>query len=163
MYTVWLKELNGQRAFFPEPTNSHFLFASYFGSLCFQLEVQGYLAPVGNSTSNPNPGASIPQAVVAPGNPLVAHTRRGVQTANVKVVQAKVKRNRAEKPQFSPMSSMYVEVTEGTANVQFLSQAIQGKWGGDHVIVLADGLIIENGTGTQGELIKTLDVNVWFE
>ena len=154
MSTVWLKELNGQRAFFPDPTNSRFLFASDVGSLCFQLEVEGsQLAPVGNSTPNPNPGVGIPQAVVAPRNPLVAHTRKGVQTANVKVVQAKVKRNRAGKPEFSPLSSTYVEVTEGTANVQFLSQAIQGKWGGDHVIVSADGLIIEDGTGTQGELI----------
>ena len=48
MSTVWPRELDGQRAFFPDPTNEKFLFSSEVGTLCFRFCVERS-APTGAS------------------------------------------------------------------------------------------------------------------
>lgn len=133
--TVWLKERNGQRAFFPDSNNTRFLFSGDVGSICFPLDVEGSPAPktIGTRSSSPH-------LITSPRNPLVAHTRKAGPVANVQVVQASVFQNRTGKIEFSPQSSSYFELTETNANVQFLTNAVQAKWGSDQVIVSSDGL-----------------------
>ncbi len=50
------------------------------------------------------------------------------------------------------LSSTYVELTDVTANVNYLTSAVQNKWGPNHVIVASDGLLIEDSSGTRGKV-----------
>lgn len=61
-----------------------------------------------------------------------------------------MKKTKSGKAEFSAIVSTYVDITEATANVTYLSHAIQNKWGSDHVIVSSDGLPIDDCSGTQG-------------
>ncbi|MDA8009024.1 MAG: hypothetical protein MPK75_04815 [Alphaproteobacteria bacterium] len=55
------------------------------------------------------------------------------------------------KPTFSTLGQTFVEVTEATANVTFIKHAIQQKWGSEYTLVTADGLELEDCSGTQGK------------
>ena len=55
------------------------------------------------------------------------------------------------KPDFTSMSLEFVEVTEATAYVSFLSNTVQSKWGSDHVRVTSDGLQLEDSSASQGD------------
>lgn len=72
---------------------------------------------------------------------------------NVKIVHASAKKGtgRDGRPEFKPLTQAFVEVTESTANVMYLSHIIKEKWGADHILVTADGMKIEDSSGTQGE------------
>ena len=54
------------------------------------------------------------------------------------------------KPEFTLQTQPFVDVTESTANVIYITSAIQSKWGSQYVLVTSDGLQIEDGSGTQG-------------
>lgn len=83
---------------------------------------------------------------------VIAHGRRE-QTINVKIIQAKMKlpRSASGKPQFVNLNVLYIDVTEATANITYLTNAVRAKWGNDHVIVTSEGLPISDGSGTQGK------------
>ena len=80
--------------------------------------------------------------------PVSAISRR-VQTVNVKVVKATMKTG-GGKAEFTPQTQTFVDVTESTANVNYITSAVQRKWGSQYVLVTSDGLQIEDGSGTQG-------------
>ena len=54
------------------------------------------------------------------------------------------------KAEFTPQTQTFVDVTESTANVIYITTAVQRKWGSQYVLVTSDGLQIEDGSGTQG-------------
>ncbi len=54
-------------------------------------------------------------------------------------------------PDFSQLNQTFVTVTDITANVDYISSAVQRKWGADHVLVTADGLRLDDSA--QGMLI----------
>ena len=71
------------------------------------------------------------------------------QSVTVKIIQAKMSKIKG-KPEFNNISLEYVEVTEATANVNYLSNTVQNKWGNDYILVSSDGLQLEDSSATQG-------------
>ena len=62
----------------------------------------------------------------------------------VKVVQATLRRAPSGKAEFTRENQTYVTVSEATANVDYVSQAIQRKWGFNYVLVTSDGLKLDD-------------------
>ncbi len=72
---------------------------------------------------------------------------------NVKIVKAIMSRkDDHSKPSFFNERQEHVDITEATANVVYINSAIRSKFGDDYVVVTADGLKIEDSSGTQGNL-----------
>ena len=75
---------------------------------------------------------------------------RKAQSTNVKIVQASMKRLPNGKMEFMAQNQTFVDVTEVTANLHYVSSAIQRKWGPEYVLVTSDGLKLDDSSGTQG-------------
>lgn len=83
--------------------------------------------------------------------PVTAHRRIPESTVNVKITQAKVKGMMSNgRPDFVPISQTFIKVTEPTANVPYLTNAVQNKWGSEYILVTADALQLDDCSGTQG-------------
>lgn len=54
------------------------------------------------------------------------------------------------KAEFSAENQIFISVSEGNANVHFIQNVVQQKWGRSYVLVTSDGLSIEDSSGTQG-------------
>ena len=65
-------------------------------------------------------------------------------SVKVKVVQATIKKLPSGEMEFTSENQTYVTVTEGTANLDYVSQAIQRKWGSQYVLVTYDGLKLDD-------------------
>ena len=50
----------------------------------------------------------------------------------------------SEQMEFKSENQTYVTVTEETANLDYVSQAVQRKWGSHYVLVTSDGLKLDN-------------------
>ena len=73
------------------------------------------------------------------------------QSVKVKIVQATMKKTTG-RPEFTQLNQTFITVTDTTANVDYISSAVQRKWGADHVLVTADGLRLDDsaqGTPTR--------------
>ena len=103
---------------------------------------------VASLTTAPGPSSAI--AVPRASRPLSVVPRR-VQSVNVKIVKASMKPGVNGRPEFTPVTQTFVDVTESTANTTYILNAVQRKWGAPYVIVTSDGLQIEDGSGTQGK------------
>ena len=44
-----------------------------------------------------------------------------------------------------------MDVTEATANLHYVSSAVQRKWGQEYTLVTSDGLKVDDSSGTKGE------------
>lgn len=76
---------------------------------------------------------------------------RKTQSSNVKIVQASMKHLASGKIEFIPQNQTFVDVTETTANLHYVSSAVQRKWGPEYTLVTSDGLKVDDSSGTQGE------------
>ena len=54
------------------------------------------------------------------------------------------------KCEFANHGQTFVDVTESTSNVNYIRNAVQKRWGEEYTLVTADGLEIEDSSGTQG-------------
>ena len=154
--TVWLREeAPGHRAFFPTPDLSRF----HLNSDVTRAVVEGCPLPdiernsvgrVMSLSTAPGPSTALNTGGARTiGRPVSTVSRR-VQTVNVKVVKATMKTAIGGKAEFTPQTQTFVDVTESTANVIYITTAVQRKWGSQYVLVTSDGLQIEDGSGTQG-------------
>ena len=75
--------------------------------------------------------------------------KKGSST-NVKIVQAQACKTPGGKLQFTKIGQTFIDVTEHTATVEHITSVIQRKWGEDYVLVTADGLRLEDSSGTKG-------------
>ena len=75
-------------------------------------------------------------------------------SVNIKIIQARMARKANGRPEFEPLSQTFVDVTDSTANVMYLTHIIKEKWGSMYVLVTNDGMRIEDGSGTQGRLLN---------
>ena len=73
-----------------------------------------------------------------------------VQSLSVKIIQASMRRLAGGKVEFGHIGQTFLDVTEATANVHYIGNAVQRKWGNEYILVTADGLQIEDSSGTQG-------------
>ena len=81
---------------------------------------------------------------------------RKAQSANVKIVQATMKRLSNGRMEFMAQNQTFVDVTDTTANLHYVSSAIQRKWGSEYVVVTSDGLKLDDSSGTQGMLKRCI-------
>ena len=51
-------------------------------------------------------------------------------TLSLKVVQATMQQTPGGKPEFTRLSQAFIDITESTANVLFITSVIRAKWGG---------------------------------
>ena len=145
--TIWLREECGSRAYLPDATNTRFDFPTDVSRLPFGLIVEGSeLQGQQPSTS----GSTYVATPVAPRPLFTSGKKSHVPTVNVKVVQASMERLPSGKCEFSHMGQMCVDVTESTANVNYIRSVVQKRWGSDYSLVRADGLQIEDNSRTQG-------------
>ena len=151
--TVWLREESGSRAYFPDSQNTRFVLSDDVGVLITELVAMG----------SPAPGTTSQSAVRVPSISSLSSepSTSGLQThalslrknhsSNEKIIQASMKRLANGKLDFVPHNQTFVDVTEATANVNYITAAVQRKWGPDHVLVTSDGLQLDDSSGTQGE------------
>ena len=123
--TVYLREEFGQRAFFPEASNEFHL-PSCVGGTIFSLVVEGSQLNTRQTNLSTSAVACIPGP--SSGSRPIFSTKKEV-SVKVKVVQATLKKSPSGKMDFTHENQTYVTVTEGTANLDYVSQAIQQKWG----------------------------------
>ena len=69
---------------------------------------------------------------------------------SIKVVQAGFKRLIGSRPELIPQNQTFVDLTEATANINYVTSVIQRRWGMEYVMVTSDGLRIDDSSGTQG-------------
>ena len=50
-----------------------------------------------------------------------------------------------------PQNQTFVDVTEATANVNYIIAAVQHRWGSDHLLATSDGLQLNDSFGTHGQ------------
>ena len=78
-------------------------------------------------------------------------TNKG-QVMSVKVIKATMECLRTGKVEFLQEEQMHIDVSESNANVQFVTNEMQRRWGNNYVIVTTDGLELEDCEGTKGKL-----------
>ena len=122
--TAYLREEFGQRAFFPD-ANNEFQLPSSVGATIFSLVVEG--SPPNSRAANQITGSSA-ACIPGPssGNRPIFSTKKEV-SVKVKVVQATLKKSPSGKMKFTRENQTYVTVIEGTANLDYVTQAIQRK------------------------------------
>lgn len=98
------------------------------------------MSVTGNSSTAPGP--------VVP----LGGRKSGNGHVNIKVLQATLKKNASGRAEFSVRGQIYVDIIETTANVTYINHVIKQEWGREFTLVSADGLKIEDGSGTQGML-----------
>ena len=111
------------------------------------LKVEGSSNQVISTTSSyslPGPSSSSRFS-----QPTYSHPKKDGR-CNVKIVQAEMSLDESRKPVFDKLGQVFIDVTETTANITYITSFIQQKFGLDHVIVTGDGLKIEDSPGTQG-------------
>ena len=54
------------------------------------------------------------------------------------------------KLELSPQYQTFVDVMEATANLHYVSSAVQRKWGQEYTLVTYDGLKVDDSSGTKG-------------
>lgn len=154
--TVWLREEGGSRAFFPDLQNAHFVLSADVGVLITDLVAMGSPAQGQPSfASCPSAGrvatiSSLANEPSTSGTQSVPAMRK-TQSINVKIIQASVKRLANGKLEFMAHNQTFVDVTEATANVNYVSLAVQRKWGSDYNLVTSDGLKLDDSSGTHGK------------
>lgn len=154
--TVWLQEeAPGNRAFFPNPQNTQFVLNDDVGLLITNMVAMGSSASAVTQPSvslRPQlSGISEASTSAASTSQLqfAASTRKQSST-NVKIVQATMKRLSSGKVEFTSQNQTFVDVTEVTANVHYISSVVQRNWGSQFVLVTSDGLKLDDSSGTQG-------------
>lgn len=61
-----------------------------------------------------------------------------------------MKRQANGKFEFTSTGQAFIDVTDSTANVHYITNVVQKRWGADFQLVTADGLQLEDSSGTQG-------------
>ena len=148
--TVWLREEPGSRAFFPDSQNTRFVLNDDVGVLITELVAMG--SPVPGSTSQS--AVRVPSISSLSNEPstsgLQAQALRKTQSSSVKIIHASMKWLVNGKLDFVPHNQTFVDITEATANVNYITAAVQRRWGSDHSVT-SDSLQLDDSSGTQGE------------
>ena len=74
---------------------------------------------------------------------------------SLKVMQARLDTN-GKRVTFDKGEVAYIEITESSANVTYISQEIQQLWGNNYRIATSDGMEVKDCSGTQGNLVEYL-------
>ena len=95
----------------------------------------------GGSSSRYVPGVGTSKSVGGQ-SPHVAsgsvNFRRSQSRYNVKIVKAKLQRDENQKPVFRILEQEFIGVTESSANVPYIKNVIQQKFGSNFIVVTSD-------------------------
>ena len=144
--TVWLREAGARNhgsAFFPDSENKKFDFSPDVGIFVLRFIVEGCSSRSTSVSSGANRVFSTsPGTSSGPVTPIFSNKKTSI---TVKIVQAQMlKKPGTSRPEFRPISQTFIDITESTANVMYLSHIIKEKWGVNFHLVSADGMRIED-------------------
>lgn len=71
------------------------------------------------------------------------------QSHALRVVRAKMEWSRTGKVAFTTETQMYIDITEHTANVEYV---MRDRWGDNYVLVTVDGLELHDSDGAKGKI-----------
>lgn len=57
-------------------------------------------------------------------------------------------------PEFHVMGQTYIEITDSTANLEYILGVITQRWGNGYTLVTSDGVPLEDSPTTQGTTYK---------
>lgn len=162
MDTIWLKEVGGGRsAFFPNLRNERFNFTSDVGIFITSLAVEGSSRPRDPNLQPSQPGGSSSGggsssrvlSISSNTPPMFKKSTGSSSCVTVKVVYSTMKKI-GNKFSFKKLHQAFVKVVESTANVHYITHVVREKWNNNLVLVTNDGMLIEDGSGTKGELVN---------
>ena len=137
------------------PGNMEFDFTPEIGDMILDLTVEG--APVTRQAhgSRIAKHSSVPitsPLVVSPSHgpePLSFHHKG--KSYNVRVAKGSVEYTSSGKMKMQNADDqLFVDITEETANVNYIMTFVKRKWGERYMLCTSDGLPIEDSSGTQG-------------
>ena len=67
------------------------------------------------------------------------------------------------KPEFQCTGQMYIELTDTTANVGQVCEAVRRQWGSEYTIVSVEGLEIDDTLATQGRYCRNYDMQSQYD
>ena len=155
---MWLKDDFGSRAFFPGPGNVHFEFSHKVGDSILDIVVEGATIGSRQSLNGRMPTMSsvlvITQAVMPTTSTSVGFRSAKTKSYSVRVAKAIVScSSTSGRDELHKYEQTFVDVTDVTANVNYILNVVQKKWGKNFVLCTSDGIPIEDGSGTQGTSI----------
>lgn len=165
MNSVFLKEVGGSWAFFPDSTISSFRFTSDVGTGIRSFYVEGTTSTAESSSlgsvvsatlSHHQTGVSGTSGVSRFRSSYGEPSPRPIFTSkkycmtdisfNLKIIQAKVSFGRGQngKPSFENLGQTFVCIHDATATVPYLTSVVREKWGDLQVLVTSDALPIDD-------------------
>jgi len=151
---LWLRDESDGSAFFPSPDGTFsFQDGRFIPYTTFVVEgstIQPVNRPAatGGQIVMPAGVGSLPpppsfQSVIAQGSKKAA--------LSIKVLKARmIVSKKGKKAEFEPTGTMYVAVTESTATVVKIREAVREQWETDYTVVSTEGFEIEDSPATQG-------------
>ena len=79
---------------------------------------------------------------------------------SLKVVKATISGRAGNKPVFTSLEQIYVDLTDKTASAVTIKSAVQDEWGDDYTVVTSDGLEVKDSAGTTGKIDTTQIMHV---
>lgn len=145
--TVWLRQQFGRKVFFPDRTTGEFTFPPSEVDNGDNFFVHG--TPYQPVTTVPQVPIVTPSTSITDARPVFT-SKKSAPVISLKVIQASMRRLPSGKVEFNQKSQTFIDIKEDTANVNYISSAVQNKWGSNYVLVTSDGLAIDDCSGATG-------------
>ena len=152
---TWLRDDCDGKAYFPQDGNfnlqtqaiSEFTTLVVEGPSLNTPAARSNLPPTTTLTSTPSPSGF-------PGFRSVVAPKRS-SSFSLKVLKAKMNRSAGRRnPEFHVMGQTYIEITDSTANLEYILGVITQRWGNGYTLVTSDGVPLEDSPTTQGTTYK---------
>lgn len=147
---TWLRDTIDDTLYFPQPDGNFDLSRVI---LLSELVVEG---PSNVPTRQRSTAATSSSTVSSTPSPLPPPVFRSViapkraASFSLKVHRADMMRTNTRKPHFEQKQQMFLDLVEGTANVDYILANIHRKWGHEYRLVTSDGMQLEDSPATQG-------------
>ena len=159
---AWLKDEYDGISYFPNEDGNFDLSSSSINSFSTLIVEGPILSSRGSNLLRPSvtlSSTSTPPTmsyILPPPPPFCSViTPRRAQTFSLKVVRAKLTSGR--KATFEPLSQMYIELVESTANLDYIHSILQRRWSAGYTIV-TNGIELEDSPATQGFVIACQNI-----
>ena len=108
-----------------------------------QSALPQHQSPVTSPLPSAGHGPPMFRSVIAP---------RKAPVTLIKIMKAKMSAaKKGGKPDFQCTGQMYIELTDATANVGQVCEAVRRQWGTEYTVVSIEGLEIDDTVATQGQ------------
>jgi len=137
--------------YFPDETGHFNLPEVVFCTLVVEGTTASGFARNDSSFVSPQRPSTSSVAVAMPPPPLYKSimTPKKQASVTIRIFQARLRYKR-NKPEFTTVGQLYVEVTESTANINCICEAVRSQCGAEYTIVTAEGFEIMDSPATRG-------------